>query len=289
MRRIGLVLVAAMCAAGVAVVHADGGGAAEVTARAERIGVTDRALLISDSAWLGIHFYGTLDAIQGFHHTLALASCRRRVVTSCRNYDGSVPPTLLETLNDLGPGHDTLIVATGYNDDDRAFAEEFRTIVDTARRLGFRRIVWLTLRTAGVTYESPDASGHAAVFTRSNRLLVELVGGGDHPDVVIADWAAYAADRREWFSSDGIHLRRLGTYAASDYISRKMAWLDARPCPLPLVAGGRVAAPCPDPDLTGPATDLSSVYPLDRSAPLPGFRMEFVGHGSWPDPPWWER
>ncbi|MEY2957663.1 MAG: hypothetical protein RLZZ01_231 [Actinomycetota bacterium] len=259
-----------------------------VRSGAERVGVAERALLISDSAWLAIHFYGTLDAVQGFHHTLALASCRRRVVSSCRNYDGSVPPTLMQTLLELGPGHDTLIVATGYNDDDRAFTEEFHLIVDTARELGIRRVVWLTLRTAGVTYESPEASGYAAVFERSNRTLEDLVVSAGRPDVVIADWARYAAARPEWFSGDGIHLRRVGTYAASDYISRKMAALDDRPCPVPLAAGRPVEVPCPDPDVSGPSTDLASVYPLDRSAPLPGFLMEFVGHGSWPEPPWWE-
>ena len=42
------------------------------------------------------HFHGTVDAVQGFPHTLALASCRRRVVGSCTNYDGFVPITLLE-------------------------------------------------------------------------------------------------------------------------------------------------------------------------------------------------
>jgi hypothetical protein len=287
MRRTVAAVAVVMTVALAAVVQGAGFDAAVVGKRAQRVGVTDRALLISDSAWLGLHFYGTLDAVQGFDHTLALASCRRRVVTSCRNYDGYVPPTLMDALGELGPGHRTLIVATGYNDSDNAFAAEFAMIVDTARRLGFRRTVWLTLRSEGVGYESPDSTGFAAVFARSNRLLVELAAG--QPDVVIADWADYAADHPEWFSPDGIHLRRVGTYAAADYISRKMAALDDRPCPLPLVAGAQVADPCPDPDVTGPVTDLAGVYPLDRPAPLPEFQMEFIGHGSWPDPAWWER
>ena len=262
---------------------------ATVSRTAERARSADRSILISDSAWLGIHFYGSIDAVQGFHHTLALASCRRRVVTSCRNYDGFVPPTLLDTLASTGPGHSTLIVATGYNDSDRAFADEFRTIVDLARSLDFRRIVWLTLRTAGVSYESPGSSGYAAVFDRNNRSLMELVASGEFPEVHVADWARYAAGHPEWFAPDGIHLRRVGTYAASDYISRKMAALNDRPCPLPLAAGSIPPAPCPDPDVTGPIVDLAGVYPLDRPAPAPAFQMEFVGRGSWPDLPWWER
>lgn len=256
---------------------------------AQRIDPPDRALLVSDSAWLGIHFYGTVDAVQGFDHTLALASCRRRVVTSCTNYDGFVPDTLLDVIAAEGDVFSTLVVATGYNDGDRAFAAEFESIVSTARSLGYQRIVWLTLRADGVTYESPDDLGFAAVFARNNATLADLVASGEHPDVVIADWAAYARDRAEWFAPDGIHLRPLGTYAASDYVSRKIAHLDGRACPEPLRAGQPPQDPCPDPDVTGAVVDLASVYPLDRAAPRPPFRMEFVGHGSWPDPPWWER
>lgn len=256
---------------------------------AERLEPPDRAVLISDSAWLGIHFYGTIDAVQGFSHTLALASCRRRVVESCTNYDGFVPATLRDVVAAEGDSYSTLIVATGYNDSDRAFAEEFETIVTTARSQGYRRIVWLTLRSNGVTYESPGDLGYAAVFERNNATLARLVGSGAYPDVVIADWATYARDRGEWFAADGIHLRPRGTYAASDYVSRKMAHLDGRACPEPVRAGEVPQDPCPDPDVTGAVVDLVSVYPVDRSAPRPAFQMEFVGHGSWPDPPWWKR
>lgn len=272
-----------------ATVVASDPGAATVVEVARRVDPPDRALVISDSAWLGIHTYGTIDAVQGFDHTLALASCRRRVVTSCTNYDGFVPVTLLDVVEAEGDTYSTLIVATGHNDGDQAFAAEFDTIVTTARTLGYRRVVWLTLRTAGVTYESPGDAGFAAVFARNNATLQALVGTGDHPDVEIADWATYARDRPEWFAPDGIHLRTLGTYAATDYLSRKMAHLDGRACPEPLAAGLPPQDPCPDPDATGPVVDLAGVYPVGLAAPRPGFRMEFVGHGAWPDPPWWDR
>ena len=268
---------------------AAGPDAATVTQTAQRVDPPDRAVLISDSAWLGIHFHGTVDAVQGFPHTLALASCRRRVVGSCTNYDGFVPITLLDVVRNEGDTYSTLIVATGYNDSDRAFTSEFETIVATARDLGYRRIVWLTLRSDGVTYQSPGAAGFAEVFERNNATLTALVASGEYPDVVIADWATYARDRDDWFADDGIHLRPLGTYAATDYISRKMAHLDDRACPEPVRAGDAPQDPCPDPDVTGAVVDLASVYPLDRAAPRPAFRMEFVGHGSWPNPPWWER
>jgi len=264
-------------------------GSGTVDEPAERVDPPDRAVVISDSAWLGIHFYGTVDAVQGFDHTLALASCRRRVARSCTNYDGFVPVTVLDVVRAQGDAYSTLVVATGYNDGDQAFTGEFETIVGTARSLGYRRVVWLTLRSDGVTYESPGDVGFAEVFERNNAALETLVASGAYPEVVIADWADYARDHPEWFAPDGIHLRPLGTYAAADYLSRKMAFLDGRACPEPLRAGEPPQDPCPDPDATGLAVDLASVYPLDRAAPRPGFQMEFVGHGSWPSPPWWER
>lgn len=282
---LAVVVATALTAAGVAAAP----GAVTVDEPAVRLDPPDRALLVSDSAWLGIHFSGTVDAVQGFDHTLALASCRRRVVPSCRNYDGFVPVTLLELLRDVGDRYSTLIVATGYNDSDRGFAAEVDTIVATARSLSVRRVVWLTLRTEGVTYQSPGDLGFAAVFERNNATLRAIEASGRHPDLVVADWSGYARDVPDWFAPDGIHLRTVGTYAASDYVSRKIAHLDGRACPQPVAAGVAPADPCPDPDVTGPVVDLASVYPLDRPAPRPAFAMEFVGHGSWPDPPWWER
>jgi hypothetical protein len=110
-----------------------------------------------------------VDAVQGFPHTLALASCRRRVVRSCTNYDGFVPATLLDVVEAERDTYSTLIVATGYNDSDRAFASEFETIVSTARSLGYRRVVWSTLRANGVTYESPDDSASPPCSSATTR------------------------------------------------------------------------------------------------------------------------
>jgi hypothetical protein len=247
-----------------------------------------RSLLISDSAWLGMYLYGGgVDAVQGFDHTLALASCRRRVVTSCTNFDGYVPIPLLEELRNHPDGFTTLIVATGYNDDDRAFASELDTIITEARSLGYRRVVWLTLR-SNVTYVSPDDAGFAEVFGNNNTVLARIVADGTYPELVMADWASYARDQPNWFSADGIHLRRTGGYAAADYISRKMTFLDRQPCAQPLVAGRAPDDRCPDPDVQGPIVDLGSLYPLDAAQPRVPFLLNFEGSSSWPDPPWWE-
>lgn len=298
MRRVGAtvaVIATLMVGAGVrAEVPATLNTAGSATEPAVRIGppppppVGGRSLLISDSAWLGMYLYGGgIDAVQGFEHSLALASCRRRVVRSCENFNGYVPISLLEELRSQSVGYSTLIVATGYNDDDRAFATELDTIVTEARSRGYQRVVWLTLR-SNVTYVSPDDAGFAEVFGNNNATLAEIVAAGTYPGLVMADWASYARDQAGWFSNDGIHLRQTGGYAAADYISRKIAFLEGQPCPQPLVADGSRVDWCPDPDVQGPIVDLDSLYPLDEEQPHSPFLLNFEGSSSWPDPPWWE-
>lgn len=259
---------------------------ADATLAADRVDAPSRALLVSDSAWLGIKTYGAIDAVMGFPHMLDLASCRRRVSRSCRNFDGHVPIPLLAEVDWRADTYDTLIVATGYNDSDHDFRRDVDDIVALARTNGYRRIVWITLR-SNVAYRSPGDAGFDAVFARNNAALRELVASGAYPEISIADWATYARDRHEWFAPDGIHLRVEGPWAAADYVSRKIAWLDGRPCPLPEHRGGPIATPCPDPDV-GPSTiDIGALYPVGEPNPTAGFEMEWEGHGSWPAAPWW--
>ncbi len=255
---------------------------------AERVAPPTPAILISDSAWLGIKTYGAIDAVRGVDHMLDLASCRRRVSPSCVNYDGHVPITLYAELAWRGAGYHTVVVATGYNDSDHNFASDLDAIVELARESGVQRIVWITLR-SNVSYTSPGDAGFAAVFDRNNATLRELVASGRYPDVVIADWATYARDRHEWFAQDGIHLRIEGPWAAADYVSRKLAFLDDRACPMPEAPGTAPALPCPDPDAEPPTVDLRGIYPIGEPNPTAGFHMEWEGHGSWPDAPWWQR
>ena len=286
MRRLVAAATAALLALAGAVAAAPS-DSATVDETAERVGPVERpALLVSDSAWLGIKTYGAKDAFRGLDHVMDLASCRRRVTGSCRNYDGHVPITLYEELAAHGGHFHTLVVATGYNDSDRHFRSDVDTIVQRARSLGYERIVWLTLR-ANVSYNSPDDFGFDQVFRNNNAALREIVDAGTYPEIVIADWATYAHDRPEWFAGDGIHLRTAGPWAAADYISRKLAFLDQRPCPMPASAGAPVPDPCPDPDAGAPAIDLYGIYPIGRSSPSAGFFMEWEGSSDWPADPWW--
>jgi len=261
---------------------------AVVSRQAERLESHDRALLISDSAWLGIKTYGAVDSVRGFEHMLDLASCRRRVVTSCRNYNGHVPIPLYDEVEWREGVFNTLIVATGYNDGDQRFRDEVDSIVGLARRWGYERVVWVTLR-ENVTYRSPGNAGFAAVFERNNDALRAIEASGVHPELVVADWAVYAHDRHDWFARDGIHLRGAGPFAAGDYISRKIAFLDGRPCAVPLAAGSVPSDPCPDPDVTGAIADLESIYPIGEPFPQDPFVLEWEGFSSWPGPAWWQR
>ena len=279
---------AALVAFGASAYAATTTGTATVDERADRVAPVEQpVLLVSDSAWLGIKTYGAKDALRGVDHVMDLASCRRRVTGSCRNYDGHVPITLLNELGAHGTHFHTLVVATGYNDSDHNFRSDVDTIVRRARELGYERIVWLTLR-ANVSYQSPDDYGFDQVFRNNNAALRDIVAAGTYPEIVIADWATYAHDRTEWFARDGIHLRTAGPWAAADYISRKLAHLDGRPCPMPASPGAAAVDPCPDPDASPPAVDLYGIYPIGEANPTAGFFMEWEGSGAWPATPWWD-
>lgn len=282
-----MVAVAASLAGAAAASGATSSTAGVVETPARRVEAPTPMLLVSDSAWLGIKTYGAIDAVQGVDHMLDLASCRRRVRRSCTNYDGHVPITLYDEVAWRGAGYDTLVVATGYNDSDHEFESDVDAIVELVRRHGYRRVVWLTLR-ANVSYTSPGDAGFAEVFERNNRTLRELVTSGKYPELVVADWATYSRDRHEWFAGDGIHLRNDGPWAAADYISRKLAFLDGRRCPMPVRSGETPPDPCPDPDGAPASVDLPGIYPIGSANPTAGFHMEWEGHGAWPAPPWWQ-
>jgi peptidoglycan hydrolase-like protein with peptidoglycan-binding domain len=68
--------------------------------------------------------------------------------------------------------------------------------------------------------------------------------------------------------TDGVHYRSIGAWAAADYLTRKMAFLDGRACPVPTSPSAVPDDPCPDPDRTGPITDLEDLYPIGADGVL---------------------
>jgi hypothetical protein len=237
-------------------------------APAVRVDVPQPAVVIGDSAIAALRWVpGADNAIVGFEHTLDLESCRRLYLESCRGRELRKPTTLFEAMDFHAGKYHTLIVATGYNDGTSSFADSFVAVVDKARRQGYHRVVWYTLR-SDVDYVSPGAIGNHATFARNNEVLRDLLATGGYPDVVLADWGGYTADKSKWFVTDGVHYRQVGAWAASDYLSRKMAFLDDRICPLATAPNEEPEDPCPDPDVTGPIADIEALYPIGEDGVL---------------------
>lgn len=244
------------------------GAADSPTRTAVRLDPPRRAVVIGDSAIAALRWVPRAEsAIVGFEHTLDLESCRRLYSRSCDGREGRTPPTVYEALGFHGGKFTTLVVATGYNDSDYNFAKSFRLVVERARTLGFERIVWWTLR-SDVDYVAPGAVADHRTFAINNQIVRDLLATGDYPDVVLADWGAYTAGQTSWFVTDGVHYRSLGAWAAADYLTRKMAFLDNRPCPVPTAPDLEPENPCPDPDLAGPVTDLRAIYPIGTDGVL---------------------
>jgi hypothetical protein len=224
--------------------------------------------VLGDSAISALRWVPNADqAVVGFEHTLDLESCRRLYYPSCWGREGRRPPTVYEALLDHNDHYTTLVVATGYNDGTFGFSESFEIIVYRARQLGYERIVWYTLR-SDVDYVSPGSVGDHETFAANNQVVQDLLLTRRYPDVVLADWGGYTAERREWFATDGVHYRAVGAWAAADYLTRKIAFLDGRPCPVPVTPNQPVQDPCPDPDATGPVADIEALYPIGEDGIL---------------------
>jgi hypothetical protein len=225
-------------------------------------------VVIGDSAISALRWVPNVqNAVVGFERTLDLESCRRLYYPSCRGREGRTPSTVYQALLDHNDHYQTLVVATGYNDGTFGFGETFDAIVHRARQLGYERIVWYTLR-SDVDYVSPDSLGFHETFAATNAVVRSRLATDRYPDVVLADWDDYTADRQEWFATDGVHYRNVGAWAAADYLSRKMAFLDERSCPFPVAPDQPVQDPCPDPDDTGPIADIEGLYPIGQDGIL---------------------
>lgn len=235
---------------------------AESNGVAIRVTSPDSVLMIGDSAAASLRWVpGAATALRGSSITLDLESCRRLVERSCRGREGRTPSTALEALIDHGDVHTSLIVATGYNDTAVANARSVPLIAAEAKRRGYERLIWLTLR-SDVDYVSPSETGNHVEFAAANRVLRTELSRVTGLEVVVADWGGYSADHSEWFTADGVHHRATGAWAFADYVSRLLAHLDGRVCPTPAEPFAQPDDPCPDPDLTGPVADLDGLYPV---------------------------
>ena len=263
------VAVFAVAVAGTAVAATQIVAPAEVPSEmAVRSDPQHRAVVIGDSAISALRWVPRADtAIVGFEHTLDLESCRRLYNLSCRGREGRVPPSAYAALDFHGDKYTTLVVATGYNDGIPSFLGSFDAIVNRARSLDYERILWWTLR-SDVDYVAPGSVANQLTFAVNNQIVVDALSTGNYPDVILADWGGYTAGKPDWFVTDGVHYRAVGAWAASDYLTRKMAFVEGRPCPVPISPSVEPQDPCPDPDVTGPVADIESLYPIGEDGVL---------------------
>ena len=264
--------VAALMASAAVVARATDGGpidrAARPAAPATRLDPPRPVLVVGDSAIAALRCVpGARNALIGFDHALDLESCRRLVTPSCLGREGRRPPNTLETVRSARSDFKTLVVATGYNDALDALAVGFPAIVAQARSQGVEQILWLTLR-ADVDHIAPGGIGNHATFAAYNAMLRAFVASGAYPDVEIAAWDTYTAERHDWFVTDGVHYRTIAAWGVADYLSRKLAYLDGRVCPLPTTRTGTPELPCPDPDRTGLVADVAALYPIGQEGVL---------------------
>jgi hypothetical protein len=213
---------------------------------------TTPVIMISDSAFAGIRWGNALGYLQGAAWDARLESCRRLIGVSCRGREGYAPPTAVSELSTVPAGaYRTLIVATGYNDWSGAFPFGVDAMMAQARAKGIDRVIWLTYREQ-VGYVSPGGLSNQASFAANNRHLQSVIASGRFPELIVADWNSYSRWRPSWLTADGVHLTAAGAPQAATYVSRKLAFLERRPCP-PAIGGPTAPGGwCADPDLTGP-------------------------------------
>lgn len=224
--------------------------AATATDHSERVQPPRRATIISDSAMAGVRWNGALPGLRGFNPDDRLESCRRLVDMSCNGREGRRPNTALVEIGLLPAAlpRDVLIIAVGYNDYDSRFAAQSRQVLDAAVAKGYETIAWVTYR-EDVTYRLPrDTDRAVSNYRNMNAELRALIASGDYPALTLWDLDEYTRTAARVFTPDGVHQLQYGSWLVADWLSRKMASLDGRPCPVPWAPGTELEEVCPDPN-----------------------------------------
>jgi hypothetical protein len=165
-----------------------------------------RVTVIGDSVLTAVLWNGEpLETLQhGLDVDMEVEVCRRLTGVSCP-FEGQEAPTLMDTVNALGPRlRPTVVVEVGYNDYQDTFAENVEESVSALLANGAKRILWLNLREAQQQYPSMNA--------------VLVAAAQRHPELTVVDWNSDARDHPEWFQNDGIHLVYPGAIALATLI-----------------------------------------------------------------------
>jgi hypothetical protein len=215
-----------------------------------------RVLMVGDSTLYGFTVVPrTTGALRGFTPVIEAKPCRRLVTKSCKSsYTLQVPTTALEAINAASGAFDAVVIKTGYNDSASTLERDVKKIVEASRAKGAKVVIWLTL----------SESTKPGWYDQHNAILRRLAGSAAYPDLVLADWRAYAAKSPSWYGSDRLHLSTLGNWATADYLSRWIASVHHLPGPMPWAAGEPINDPCPSPNAvaayTGTTPGLKGLY-----------------------------
>jgi peptidoglycan hydrolase-like protein with peptidoglycan-binding domain len=189
--------------------------------------------IIGDSSIAAIRWSDSWSSLSSVNYAFNAESCRRTTGVSCSGREGYAPPNALDTLRaEPGRWGSVLVMVTGYNDAGTTFAASVDAIMAEAQRQGIPKVMWLTMRTADVSYVAPTFQSNTYTFRDNNRILLqkaEQYGGR----LQIADWATYTADKASWFASDGVHYQPAGARGAGEYVAAQAT----------LVAGGANITP----------------------------------------------
>jgi hypothetical protein len=214
-------------------------------------------LLIGDSTLLAVDRYNGYKALRGFDYVFDAESCRTLGIPSCG--PKPVPPNAVEAITAAQGTFDYVVVMAGYDEWWTSFPDSFDEVVAAARDKGARRTIWLTYR-EGVPYKLLTGEPADEAFIRNNATLRDKLASGSFPDVLLAKWYPHATRESGWIGKDGIHLTVDGAFGVADYISRWIAYVEGRPCPMPSVPSGAIEPTCPNPDTQPPIVDVRALY-----------------------------
>jgi hypothetical protein len=114
-----------------------------------------------------------------------------------------------------------LVVMTGYDDPGYGFDEAVDALVSEAQRQRIDHVLWLSLRTAGVTYEDPQHQANARTYREANKVLFARAARLDG-FLQVADWATHSAERDGWFEADGLHLKPTGVDGLTAFVAEQV-------------------------------------------------------------------
>jgi hypothetical protein len=117
-----------------------------------------------------------------------------------------------------GKWGDVLVMMSGYDDSSYLFDDAIDAVVAEARQQGIGHVLWLTLRTEGVSYEEPLHQASGRTYRESNKVLLSRAAhlGGY---LQVADWATHSVGHGGWLEPDGVHVTKTGAQALTAFIA----------------------------------------------------------------------